>query len=261
MMASWSGAPVIGAPPIAFTARPMGPPAHRGPDAPRPRPPGSRGKELLSLRAGPHQPPAGAGGSEPKGPSSLGRGFFVSRDQNRVRAQRQPYLRAGRNRADGGCRQLRQHRDVAEVDTDTAGSAEKYSRYNAAGQRARAHVAVGDYGHGLGPDQRDRRAFGRVRFHEGQAGAADLDLPALDGAGEAVGQADELGDERRGRPRVDGGRWTQLLDVPGVHHAHTIRNRQRLLLVVGDEESGDPDLELHPANLVSQSRADLGVEG
>src|SRR5260370_3833344 len=108
----------------------MSPRDHGGPGASRLLLPPPHDKELANQSAKHDPPPAGAGGSEPKGPSSLGRGFFVSRDQNRGRAQRQPHLRSGRNRADGAGSQLRQHRDVAEVDTDTAGSAEKYRRYN-----------------------------------------------------------------------------------------------------------------------------------
>src|SRR5260370_22181966 len=46
-----------------------------------------------------------------------------------------------------------------------------------------------------------------------------------------------------------------------VHHTDTSRDREGVLLVVGQEEGGGPDLELYAADLVSQSRAGLGVEG
>src|SRR5260370_23299129 len=46
-----------------------------------------------------------------------------------------------------------------------------------------------------------------------------------------------------------------------VHHTDTSRDREGVLLVVGPEEGGGPDLELYAADLVPQSRADLGVEG
>ena len=45
-----------------------------------------------------------------------------------------------------------------------------------------------------------------------------------------------------------------------MHDPHAISDGERLFLVVSDEERGDPDLELHPTDLVAQSRPHLGIE-
>src|SRR6202011_6289393 len=96
-------------------------------------------------------------------------------------------------------------------------------------------------------------------LHEREADAPHLDLAVSNLSGQAVREADELRDERSGRPRVDGRRGAKLLEPPLVHDANAVCNSQRLLLVVGDEQRGRADLELNPANLITQSRPNLGV--
>ena len=97
-------------------------------------------------------------------------------------------------------------------------------------------------------------------MHERDAGSAHLDRAAPDRAGHPVGQADEVRDERGCGPRVDERRRPQLLQLAGLHDADPVRDRERLLLVVGDEQRRDADLQLHSPDLVPQPRADLGVE-
>ncbi len=56
-----------------------------------------------------------------------------------------------------------------------------------------------------------------------------------------------------GRP-VDLGRRAQLLEPPARHHADPVRDAERLLLVVGDEQGGDAQLGLDAADLVPQEQ-------
>ena len=52
-----------------------------------------------------------------------------------------------------------------------------------------------------------------------------------------------------------------LLDPAAVHDRDPVGHRQRLLLVVGDVDEGDPDLALDPLQLELQALAQLQVEG
>ena len=65
---------------------------------------------------------------------------------------------------------------------------------------------------------------------------------------------------RRLRAVVQLGRRGDLLETPGRHHADPVAHRERLLLVVGDEQGRDPDHDLDPADLLTQLAADLRVE-
>ena len=47
---------------------------------------------------------------------------------------------------------------------------------------------------------------------------------------------------------------------PVVHHRDPVRHRQRLLLVVGDVDEGDPDVALDPLQLHLQALAELQVQ-
>ena len=64
--------------------------------------------------------------------------------------------------------------------------------------------------------------------------------------------AEEAGDERVGRPLPHVGRCADLFDAAGVHHDEAVGERERLVVVVGDEEGGE--LEPH------EQRAQLGDE-
>ena len=75
-----------------------------------------------------------------------------------------------------------------------------------------------------------------------------------------VGGADEVGDEQPRRPEIHLHRRAHLQEPPLVHHRHPVGNRQRLFLVVGDIDGGDPQAVDHGADLGAQMGADLGVE-
>ena len=83
----------------------------------------------------------------------------------------------------------------------------------------------------------------------------------LDDALEQVRDPDEAGDELLGRMLVDLlGR--PALDDPAVaHDGDPVRHRERLLLVVGDVDEGDPDLALDLLQLDLHLPAQLQVEG
>ena len=61
-------------------------------------------------------------------------------------------------------------------------------------------------------------------------------------------------------PLVDLDRRAELLDAAVVEHGEAVAHRQRLLLVVGDEDEGDPDLALDPLELELHLLAQLEVE-
>ena len=52
----------------------------------------------------------------------------------------------------------------------------------------------------------------------------------------------------------------ELLEPAGVHHADPVGHRERLGLVVGDEQGGDPELLLQAPDLDPQLGADPGVQ-
>ena len=83
----------------------------------------------------------------------------------------------------------------------------------------------------------------------------------LERAGEQVGRADEAGDEDARRRGVDLLRRADLLDLAAAHHGDAVAHRQRLALVVGDEDERDPDLALDPLELDLHRLAQLEVEG
>ncbi len=92
-----------------------------------------------------------------------------------------------------------------------------------------------------------------VRVEDGEALAEHLHLAVVaDPTGHAVHRADELGDERRRRLPVDVLRGVELLELAGVHDADPVGDRQRLGLVVGDEQRRDPEPLLEAADLSTQ---------
>ena len=64
---------------------------------------------------------------------------------------------------------------------------------------------------------------------------------------------------RRG-PLVELLRRAELLDLPAAHDGDPVAHRQRLLLVVGDVDERDPDLDLDPLQLDLERLAELQVE-
>ena len=88
------------------------------------------------------------------------------------------------------------------------------------------------------------------------------DLPAgLQLAGYPAHHADELGHERGSRIGVELIRRGDLLEPALPHDADPVRHGQRLLLVVGDEQSGGAEPLLQGADLLAQLQPDLGVQG
>ena len=81
-----------------------------------------------------------------------------------------------------------------------------------------------------------------------------------DGAFEHIQRADEIGDELRRRTVVDLERRADLLGLAAIHDDDAVGDRQRLFLVVRDEDGGDAELLLDRADLLAQRNADLGVE-
>ncbi len=113
---------------------------------------------------------------------------------------------------------------------------------------------------------RDCRALATRRR---SAFAARTSWPAIDSRpvlgsttapADQVERPDERGHERRRREVVDVGRRADLLDPALAHDDDPVRQRQRLLLVVGDVHGRDPELALDRADLLAQRDPDLRVE-
>src|SRR5262249_19902913 len=86
-------------------------------------------------------------------------------------------------------------------------------------------------------------------------------LVAAEGArGEEVGVADEAGHEDGGGGLVDLARGAHLLEPAAAHHRDAVRHGERLTLVVGDIDRGDPDLALELLELELHAIAELLVE-
>jgi hypothetical protein len=79
-------------------------------------------------------------------------------------------------------------------------------------------------------------------------------------ARQPVHRADELGDERGGRPGVQLGRVRDLFQPAVAHDADPVGHGQRLFLVVRDEDRRRAEPLLQGADLLPQLQPDLGVE-
>src|SRR5258706_12837167 len=102
-----------------------------------------------------------------------------------------------------------------------------------------SRVAVGDLG------------LGHRRFAVGSS---------VDGSGEEVALAEELGDEAFARLPVDLLRRALAQDAAGVHDQNPVAHRQRLVLVVGHEDRGETEGVLQFLEPVAGPLAQLGVE-
>ena len=100
---------------------------------------------------------------------------------------------------------------------------------------------------------RDAVARPQAQLRDGALHALDLEL-------EQVRDPDEPGDEGRVGLVVDLLRRAHLQDPARVHDRDAIAHRQRLVLVVGDVDEGDPDLGLDPLELDLQLLAQLQVQ-
>jgi hypothetical protein len=72
--------------------------------------------------------------------------------------------------------------------------------------------------------------------------------------------ADELGHESRGRALVKLVGARDLLEASGSQHPHPVGDRERLRLVVCDEDCRDAEFELDAPDLLAQLHAHLGIE-
>ena len=109
-------------------------------------------------------------------------------------------------------------------------------------------------------------AGGRARRRAGRelaARQADPADAALAGGGplQEVRHAEEVRDEAVARPVIDLGRAVDLLHLPVVQHHHVVAERERLVLVVGDEDGGDVELPLQASQLAPHLLPQLAVEG
>jgi hypothetical protein len=128
---------------------------------------------------------------------------------------------------------------------------------------------VGGAGRGhdaLGPDADPHaRAPGRP-----PAAAHDDPRAGIDGEGtigrlgdlpgQEVHVPDEVGHERRQRPVVDRARLVELLDHAVGHDRDPVGHGQRLTLVMGDVDEGDPHLVLDALELYLHLLAELQVQ-
>ena len=94
---------------------------------------------------------------------------------------------------------------------------------------------------------------------------AHAEMPGLgaapeDRAVQKIRRSDEVGDELGARPLVDFARRADLLDMALVHHRDRVRERERLALVVGHVDRGDPELALQAFQLEAHQLAQLRVE-
>ena len=116
----------------------------------------------------------------------------------------------------------------------------------------------------LGPDRHAQPvAVGRpgVPGHRHRELGRDADRAVGVRALHQVAGADEAGGEDRGRVLVDVLGRAALLDHAVVHDRDPVAHAQRLVLVVGDEQEGDPDLALDRLQLDLHRPAQLEVEG
>ncbi len=136
-----------------------------------------------------------------------------------------------------------------------------------ADDRARQPGAVGGPAEAVDAHVLGARHHRRPLARLGAGRRLDADAHAGDGepvggdlGGQLVDAPDEAGDEPGGGRGVHLPRRAELFEPAVRHHADAVGDRQRLLLVVGDEQRRHPQLQLQPADLLAQADADLGVE-
>jgi hypothetical protein len=115
----------------------------------------------------------------------------------------------------------------------------------------------------FGPDQHvyRRRAPSRGLPLTGTLPPSTVTVPPPAARRDPVHGADELGHERGGRVGVQLVGRGDLLQLALPHDADPVGHRQRLLLVVGDEQGGGAEALLQDADLLAQLQAHLGVQG
>src|SRR5438093_6855973 len=150
---------------------------------------------------------------------------------------------------------------VAGGDLDLAGGAEKAVADHPGCEDILARRGARDLD-ALGPHEEPQRAAGGVSVRgRGEPADRRLDGFGVDHLGvEQIGAADEAGDERVRRGVVD------LLRRAGLHEAavaqknDAVGERERLVLIVSDEERGDVAAALDATDLVAHGHARGRVE-
>jgi hypothetical protein len=154
--------------------------------------------------------------------------------------------------------------DAVDADAEPAQRTEKLDVLDAARERVRRGMLGAAHDHVLGA-QKDGHRGAAAEIHRRavrmQPHAADFERRVVaHHCREHVGLADEIGDERGRRLAIDFARRADLLDQPLVHDHHAVGDRQRFLLVVGDQDGGHPEALLQQADFAAQAHAHLRVE-
>ena len=201
-------------------------------------------------------------------PGAVARAVRGAEQQGGVRTPAEPHLVAGRQVAERLVARAALHRDdlLAGLQHrhDLQVMAEHHRRLARRRRALAARVGVDLLGpqadaHALaGAAPRARR--GRSRSARPPTARPCASPSRSSVALEVVHVADEVGDERGGRPVVDLRRRGELVDPARVHDGDAVGHRHRLLLVVRDHDEGDADVALDPLELDLHRLAQLEVE-
>ena len=202
-----------------------------------------------------------------RAPRRLRRRQHAQRVGRQVQRDRRPLLERD---ARAACRRSGSALTSSPPSTRTCTSRKlprKTERSTSPGSRLSPAVPVRLDADALGPDHRlDLAARARSRpARRGTCGRRSRRTqrvavgPDRLGA-EQVRDAQEVGDEQRRRLLVDLARRAGLLDAAAVHHGDAVAHRERLLLVVRDEDERDAELLLQRLQLDLQVLAQPGVE-
>ena len=142
--------------------------------------------------------------------------------------------------------------DVTDRPRDAAAAAGRGAGVEALGPQHHRHRVPGDGVRAAG-DIDDRATV--------EARPARRRRCRLERSRQQVGGTDEPGDEDARRSVVDLLGCADLLDATAAHHGDAVAHRQRLALVVGDEDERDVDLALDALELDLHRLAQLEVEG
>src|SRR5512132_1497439 len=110
------------------------------------------------------------------------------------------------------------------------------------------------------PDERGRRSPILQVRRPRQTERAEVDVPVDDRTVKHVRRADEPGDERRGGVVVHLARRPDLFDATLVHHDDLVRQLERFLLIVRDEQARDTELTVELVEPASEVVTDLRVQ-
>src|SRR5206468_9958441 len=151
-------------------------------------------------------------------------------------------------------------RDIAQVDGDAAGGPQKCRGDDRPDQGSGRGITATRHRYGFRANQGDRRSVRNLRLHQGDSGSPNLDGTTADDPRQPVRQTHELSHEPSRWSGVDRGWRAQLLEPTRLHDADPVRDGERLLLIVSNEQGRDADLELDPPDLIAKPCPDLGIE-